>query len=612
MCELGFLFDMLEKAEGQSCQATNFLKAFSNLPEARRLLILEDSSTQLQNSLNARVQAANSFLLEQIAADFRRIAYDDPGLDRALLISATTSLRCTNCHNETFRPGSTRLMDLVYQTKYHNPRIHAKPPSFSDVIKTSFERESDNRGYCNKCRRYPQMATRASLQYIPPIFYCNAGADKTQESMQCWGTPGWLPLEIGLIVQGGSVTCFEGDALQNLLRRPHPNLTVYELVGLVADITSSDHQKPHLISLINVAVSRKEATEESDWHLFNDFLVRKVDEEEALRFSPNWKMPSILAYQVKSGRHMIDDSWQDHLDTSALYFNWSMNQPNNSQSTGRVLDPHTEAPQAGTHVAIDTEFVAVQQEEIEIKADGDRVTTRPKRFSLARVSVLRGGGPDQGLPFINDYITTNEPIIDYLTEFSGLRPGDLDVKSSAHTLVPLKVAYKKLWLLLNLGCIFIGHGLPGDFRTINIRVPSSQVLDTVKLFHMKSQKRKLSLRFLTWFFLKEEEFQRGEHDSIQDANMALRLWRKWEEFVDAGVLKAMVEELWASGRRYNFRPPVAGPGAGGEIGVGGGSGKGKVEGGRLGIGAHSQGERSRSRTPVRIATPSEMTDSPGR
>lgn len=82
--------------------------------------------------------------------------------------------------------------------------------------------------------------------------------------------------------------------------------------------------------------------------------------------------------------------------------------------------------------------------------------------------------------------------------------------------------------------------------------------------------------------------------------------------MDAGVLKAMVEELWASGRRYNFRPPVAGAGAGGEIGVGGGSGKGKVEGGRLGIGTHSQGERSRSRTPVRIATPSEMTDSPGR
>lgn len=33
LCELGYLFDMIEKASGQSCQATNFLKAFGSIPE---------------------------------------------------------------------------------------------------------------------------------------------------------------------------------------------------------------------------------------------------------------------------------------------------------------------------------------------------------------------------------------------------------------------------------------------------------------------------------------------------------------------------------------------------------------------------------------------------
>lgn len=33
LCEMGFLFDMMEKAEGQSCQATNFLKTFSSVSE---------------------------------------------------------------------------------------------------------------------------------------------------------------------------------------------------------------------------------------------------------------------------------------------------------------------------------------------------------------------------------------------------------------------------------------------------------------------------------------------------------------------------------------------------------------------------------------------------
>jgi PAB-dependent poly(A)-specific ribonuclease subunit 2 len=38
LCEMGFLFDMLEKAEGSICQATNLLKTFSNNPQGRFLL----------------------------------------------------------------------------------------------------------------------------------------------------------------------------------------------------------------------------------------------------------------------------------------------------------------------------------------------------------------------------------------------------------------------------------------------------------------------------------------------------------------------------------------------------------------------------------------------
>lgn len=225
----------------------------------------------------------------------------------------------------------------------------------------------------------------------------------------------------------------------------------------------------------------------------------------------------------------------------------------------RVLRPETEAPVAGSHVAIDAEFVSLQEKEIDIKSDGTRETIRPERLGLARVSVLRGSGEDEGLPFINDYITISEPVVDLLTQYSGIHPQDLDPRFSTHNLVPLKVAYKKLWLLLNLGVIFIGHGLPKDFRTINIHVPKSQVLDTVDLFHIKSRGRKLSLRFLAWYLLKED-IQLEEHDSIEDARTALRLWRKYEEFVDAGVVERMVEECYRVGREVGFKPPVVGSG----------------------------------------------------
>ena len=80
-----------------------------------------------------------------------------------------------------------------------------------------------------------------------------------------------------------------------------------------------------------------------------------------------------------------------------------------------------ELPKPGTLVAIDAEFVSMQQEETEFRSDGTKKVLRPARLSLARVSVLRGEGPSEGVPFIDDHIHTSEVIVDYLTEFSGIR-----------------------------------------------------------------------------------------------------------------------------------------------------------------------------------------------
>ena len=220
----------------------------------------------------------------------------------------------------------------------------------------------------------------------------------------------------------------------------------------------------------------------------------------------------------------------------------------------RVLSAATEAPSPGTPVAIDAEFVALQREEIEVKADGTRETIRPSRLGLARVSVLRGAGEHAGEPFIDDYIAISEPVIDYLTAFSGIAPGDLDRGRSRHALVGLKVTYKKLWLLLNLGVVFVGHGLAKDFRTITIHVPRAQVVDTVDLFFIRARQRRLGLRFLAWFLL-HEEIQTGTHDSIEDAATALKLWRKYEHYVEAGVLESVLNDVYKRGRELGFKAP---------------------------------------------------------
>lgn len=303
--------------------------------------------------------------------------------------------------------------------------------------------------------------------------------------------------------------------------------------------------------------------------------------EEALGCNTTWKLPSVLAYQIKAANNQIDDSWKLHLDTSLLYidnkyvFQWvclsqilTFFSLNPGPKTYQTLAREQEVPGPNTIVAIDTEFVSIRQPEIEINSDGERATIRPIVYSLARVSVIRGDSAtflptlEPGTPFIDDYIATSEPIVDYLTSYSGIVAGDLDPRTSPHNLVPLKLAYKKLWLLLNLGVSFLGHGLKQDFRVINIHVPRAQVIDTAEFFFLAARLRKLSLAFLAWFLLKED-IQQETHDSIEDARTALKLYRKYLEFVDAGIMDAMLQDIYARGRELGFKPPQKGIGEGG-------------------------------------------------
>ena len=229
----------------------------------------------------------------------------------------------------------------------------------------------------------------------------------------------------------------------------------------------------------------------------------------------------------------------------------------------QILQPD-ELPKPGTPVALDTEFVDLEKAEIDVKADGSHEIIRPSKSGLARVSVLRGSGEREGVPFIDDYITIKEPIVDYVTQYSGIKPGDLDPRVSEHNLVPLKVAYKKLWVLLNLGCVFVGHGLASDFRKINIRVPKAQTVDTQFLYFHPAKNRRLSLRYLAWAVFKkyiQDDDSSGStgHDSIEDARMALRLWKKFQEYEDAGVVSQILEEIFREGLRLGFRPPPRNP-----------------------------------------------------
>ncbi|OMJ15546.1 PAB-dependent poly(A)-specific ribonuclease subunit PAN2 [Smittium culicis] len=71
-------------------------------------------------------------------------------------------------------------------------------------------------------------------------------------------------------------------------------------------------------------------------------------------------------------------------------------------------------------VAIDAEFVMLADEEAEFHSSGKMSMYRPRLLSLARISLVRGDGELKGVPFIDDYILTTHPVVDYVSEFSGI------------------------------------------------------------------------------------------------------------------------------------------------------------------------------------------------
>ncbi|TPX57736.1 hypothetical protein PhCBS80983_g03604 [Powellomyces hirtus] len=561
-CELGFLFRMLETAKGANCQATNFLRAFKTIPQASALGLFEPDQPSPSISYATLIQNFNRFVLEQIQSDLG----DD---SRTVIIprnytSPTTTMQqiyglqlqavshCS-CNAVNARDTYPFVVDLSYPRK-GSPGKQTPSDTFVGILQNSINRVSTTKAWCNTCKRYQPTNQYRNLQRPPNFLSINACATNEDELELYRSDIPFIPARLAMVFDNGTLTIQPLDRNSTTaIAPPTAQLAIYDLVATVVEI-KEENEVPHLVAhmCVETAVGQQ-------WFIFNDFLVQSIPEYEARQFK-KWKVPAVFQYK-KIDVDAIQDFSSLPTTPNPAYLRdmvlLNRRKERDLKFTYKILHP-SELPTApGFLCALDAEFVALSKDEAEIRSDGTRSVIRPSRLTLARVSVLRGAdGPLEGVPFIDEYISTTEEIVDYLTEFSGIKAGDLDTAHSRHPLVSLKSAYKKLRLLVDLGCVFVGHGLKKDFRIINILVPNEQVIDTVDIFHIQNRQRKLSLRFLAWCLLRKD-IQIEVHDSIEDSRTALALYKKYLQLKAENRFQEALEEVYEEGRALNFKPPSA-------------------------------------------------------
>ena len=287
-----------------------------------------------------------------------------------------------------------------------------------------------------------------------------------------------------------------------------------------------------------------------NWWCFNDFVISPCDGfDEVAAFDRRWKKPCLVGYVRRDVRNRVkSEKIVAPLDIRNVIGSDKQNAATGLQATEAT-------PGKGTILALDCEFVMVGRDEADIFGDGTRKVVIPRRMALARVSVVRGDGALKGTALIDDYVAVREPVVDYVTRFSGLEEGDLDATRSKHKVSSLKSVYKRLRCLVDAGCVFVGHGLKSDFRIINFVVPPEQVIDTVTLFRVKN-KRLLGLRFLSNTLL-GGDIQAETHDSIEDSDAALRLYELYLRLRSGengeSRLQKTVKELYTYGYAHGWK-----------------------------------------------------------
>lgn len=168
-----------------------------------------------------------------------------------------------------------------------------------------------------------------------------------------------------------------------------------------------------------------------------------------------------------------------------------------------------------------------------LSIDCEMVSDLNNKSILARVSVV-----NYNLACIYDkYVKPPTQIGDLRTRFSGVREEDL-MNGTDFEIVRNEVKS----LLRNK--ILVGHGLGNDFKVLKFGHYKQLIRDTSKYkpFEEVNDSKTPSLKKLAKMFL-NETIQEGEHNSIEDAKTAMKLYKKYRREWEISLLNSKSNKI---------------------------------------------------------------------
>uniref|UniRef100_A0A1B6KL54 RNA exonuclease 4 n=1 Tax=Graphocephala atropunctata TaxID=36148 RepID=A0A1B6KL54_9HEMI len=141
---------------------------------------------------------------------------------------------------------------------------------------------------------------------------------------------------------------------------------------------------------------------------------------------------------------------------------------------------------------------------------------------LARVSLVNALGDC----IYDKYVKPTEPIVDYRTHVSGIRPKDLIDACE------FEVVQKEIADILK-GRILVGHALKNDLNVLYLSHPKRMMRDTSKFYKFR-EGRTPALKKLVKKYL-GATIQEGEHSSVQDALATMQLYRMFRKDWEASL-----------------------------------------------------------------------------